>query len=114
MKPRWPILAARCTLRRGGGEPVFSLSDTLQLGKKYLQSSEPLAMIYFVTKTCNATCAHCFYWESLNKARPKELTIPEIERIAQQLGRLLYLVSRRELRTETRRLRSFGVRGAAE
>lgn len=50
-----------------------------------------MAMIYFVTKSCNCTCAHCFYWESLNKPRPKELTLAEIDKITESLGPLLYL-----------------------
>lgn len=70
---------------------MHNLTDTLALGRKYLVDAEPLAMIYFVTKTCNCSCAHCFYWESLNKPRPHELTLAELEKIADGLGRLLYL-----------------------
>lgn len=58
---------------------------------KYFSNAQPIALIYFVTKTCNCTCAHCFYWESLNKPRPKELTLEEIEKIAESLGNLLYV-----------------------
>lgn len=67
------------------------LSEWASLGRKYFVEAEPLAMIYFVTKTCNCSCAHCFYWESLNKPRPKELTLGELEKITSQLGKLLYL-----------------------
>lgn len=65
--------------------------DCLELGRKFLWANEPLAMIYFVTKRCNAKCAHCFYWENLNQPRANELTLEEIDRIAGRLGRLAYL-----------------------
>lgn len=65
--------------------------DYLKLAKKYLTTAAPLSLIYFVTKTCNCSCAHCFYWESLNKARPNELTLDELEKIAVHLGQLLYV-----------------------
>lgn len=67
------------------------LTDSLKLGRKYFTEAEPMAMIYFVTKTCNCTCAHCFYWESLNKPRPHELTLEELDRITDSLEKLLYL-----------------------
>ncbi len=67
------------------------LTRYAQLGGKYFSDSQPLALIYFVTKSCNCSCSHCFYWESLNKPRPKELTLEEIGKIATRLGKLLYL-----------------------
>ena len=67
------------------------LQNTLDLGVKYLTGKDPMAMIYFVTKTCNAKCAHCFYWESLNARRPNELTLEEVDSISASVGRLLYL-----------------------
>lgn len=70
---------------------MLTLTDTVGLGRKYFVNAEPLAMIYFVTKTCNCTCAHCFYWESLNKPRPHELTLQELDKITESLGKLLYL-----------------------
>jgi radical SAM protein with 4Fe4S-binding SPASM domain len=51
----------------------------------------PMALIYFVTKACNCACEHCFYWQSLNKPRDKELTLDEARKIASKAGRLLYL-----------------------
>ena len=68
-----------------------NLIDSLERGRKYFVNAEPLALIYFVTKTCNCTCAHCFYWESLNKPRPNELTLKELEKVTESLGKLLYL-----------------------
>ncbi len=67
------------------------LPHSLELGRKYFTEAEPMALIYFVTKTCNCTCAHCFYWESLNQPRPNELTLQELDKITNSLGRLLYL-----------------------
>lgn len=68
-----------------------NINEVINFGKKYVGEANPLAMIYFVTKACNCTCAHCFYWESLNKPRPKELTLEEIDKITDSLGKLLYL-----------------------
>ena len=65
--------------------------DYFKLGRKYFSKHQPLAMIYFVTKRCNAKCAHCFYWDDLNKTNLNELKIGEIERIADSTGKLLYL-----------------------
>ena len=67
------------------------LQNVLDLGAKYLTGNDPMAMIYFVTKRCNAKCAHCFYWESLNARRPNELKLEELESITASIGRLLYL-----------------------
>lgn len=69
----------------------MNITDYSKLGQKYFVEARPLALIYFVTKTCNCICAHCFYWESLNKPRPKELTLDEIDKIADSLGKLLYV-----------------------
>ena len=70
---------------------MTSVTDLTKLGRKYFVNGEPLALIYFVTKSCNCSCAHCFYWESLNKPRPKELTLEELDKITTHLGKLLYL-----------------------
>lgn len=50
-----------------------------------------MALIYFVTNRCNASCKHCFYWDNLNKNYSHELTVPEIDKIAAGVGRLAYL-----------------------
>ena len=70
---------------------MSTLTNWAETGRKYFTSAEPLALIYFVTKSCNCSCSHCFYWESLNKPRPRELTLREIEKIGDSLGKLLYL-----------------------
>lgn len=67
------------------------LKNWTELGHKHFADADPMAMIYFVTKACNCSCAHCFYWESLNKPRSKELTLEELEKITSGLGKLLYL-----------------------
>ncbi len=51
----------------------------------------PMALVYFVTKACNCACAHCFYWESLNNPRDRELSLDEIRKIAAKTGQILYL-----------------------
>ncbi len=65
--------------------------EPLRFCRKYFSKYQPLAMIYFVTRLCNAKCAHCFYWEDLNKTHTNELKIDELERIANNIGKLLYL-----------------------
>jgi radical SAM protein with 4Fe4S-binding SPASM domain len=65
--------------------------EPLKFCRKYFSKCQPLAMIYFVTKLCNAKCAHCFYWESINKPCLNELKINELEKIANSVGKLLYL-----------------------
>lgn len=69
----------------------MNLKNIWDLGIKFAAGSRPMALIYFVTKRCNASCAHCFYWESLTERRPNELSIDELEKISADIGRLLYL-----------------------
>jgi MoaA/NifB/PqqE/SkfB family radical SAM enzyme len=61
----------------------------LDIIKKYIFRSKPLALNYFVTSSCNGRCRHCFY--DTNTDGPKELDISEIERFAKSLDSLLYL-----------------------
>ncbi len=51
----------------------------------------PVHFTFFVTSRCNARCGHCFYWDPPNKDPDKELRLDEIERVAAQLGPLLWL-----------------------
>jgi MoaA/NifB/PqqE/SkfB family radical SAM enzyme len=46
----------------------------------------PPFLILFVNSTCNQTCEHCFYWRNLN--RRDDLTIDEIRRLSESLGRI--------------------------
>jgi MoaA/NifB/PqqE/SkfB family radical SAM enzyme len=40
---------------------------------------------FFVTYRCNARCRTCFYWQELNNKAKKELSLEEIERLAQTM-----------------------------
>jgi MoaA/NifB/PqqE/SkfB family radical SAM enzyme len=44
----------------------------------------PPLLILFVNSLCNLSCAHCFYWRSLNGR--DDLTFAEIESLARELG----------------------------
>jgi MoaA/NifB/PqqE/SkfB family radical SAM enzyme len=48
----------------------------------------PIYLIYFVTSKCMGRCAHCFYWEQLNREE-KPLSVEEADRVASSMGRLL-------------------------
>lgn len=55
----------------------------LALGRDWLLPGDALAQwTHFVTSTCNARCAHCFY--PINQ-KNDELTLEEIDRLAQSL-----------------------------
>lgn len=49
----------------------------------------PRHLILHVTSRCNARCGMCFAWQRLNKN--KDLTLKEIEKIAQELKGLIFL-----------------------
>ena len=56
------------------------LRHALALGRDWLFPGEPLAQwTHFVTSTCNAKCAHCFY--PINQ-KNNELTLEEIDKLA--------------------------------
>jgi MoaA/NifB/PqqE/SkfB family radical SAM enzyme len=46
----------------------------------------PPFLILFINSTCNQTCEHCFYWKNLN--RRDDLTVDEIRRLSESLGRI--------------------------
>lgn len=50
---------------------------------------DPLQFIFFITSRCNLRCHHCFYSEKLNHAK-NELSLKEIEKISESMGRLLW------------------------
>jgi len=52
----------------------------------------PIYLILFVTERCNARCKHCFVNVPDNKRIKEELTLQEIEKISNRMGRLLYLL----------------------
>jgi len=51
----------------------------------------PEYITFFVTNKCNARCEHCFYWKELNSPL-KELSLDEIEKIAQAIDEFSFLV----------------------
>jgi cellulose synthase/poly-beta-1,6-N-acetylglucosamine synthase-like glycosyltransferase/MoaA/NifB/PqqE/SkfB family radical SAM enzyme len=61
------------------------------LRRAFFPDGLPIQLTFFVTSQCNAKCAHCFYGEQLNQPLARELTLPEIERVARGLPRLLWV-----------------------
>jgi radical SAM protein with 4Fe4S-binding SPASM domain len=53
----------------------------------------PIQLTFFLTRRCNARCPFCFYISNQDLAASPagELSLPEIEKIAPQLGKLLWL-----------------------
>ncbi len=53
----------------------------------------PIQLTLFLTRRCNARCPFCFYISKNNQAvtPADEISLPEIEKIAPQLGKLLWL-----------------------
>lgn len=53
----------------------------------------PIQLTYFVTRRCNAHCPFCFYLQGAQPPAPRapELDLDEIERLARNLGSLLWL-----------------------
>jgi len=58
-----------------------------------LWKRKPIQFTFFLTRRCNAKCPFCFYISKQDAVVPasQELSIDEIERIAPQLGKLLWL-----------------------
>ena len=52
---------------------------------------KPVHVTFFVTKICNAACPFCFYIWREDGPAPGELTLPEIEKVADSLPNLLWL-----------------------
>ncbi len=57
------------------------------------RSALPQTLVFFVTSRCNARCSFCLYWDQINDPVPRsrELTVAEVERIADAYGPLHYL-----------------------
>jgi MoaA/NifB/PqqE/SkfB family radical SAM enzyme len=49
----------------------------------------PVFVMMFVTNRCDARCRCCFYWRHLNRNDEDELSIDEIDALAQSLGPIL-------------------------
>jgi MoaA/NifB/PqqE/SkfB family radical SAM enzyme len=57
-----------------------------------LFSRTPPYLVFFVTSRCDARCVTCFNWRNLNSKRTdQELTLQEIERIADSCKRSVFL-----------------------
>jgi radical SAM protein with 4Fe4S-binding SPASM domain len=58
-----------------------------------LWKNRPIQFTFFLTRRCNAKCPFCFYISKQDRAAApaNELSLAEIERIAPQLGKLLWL-----------------------
>lgn len=50
---------------------------------------KPVFVMFYVTHRCNARCQHCFFWRELNQDPQAELTLGEIDVLAQKLGPVL-------------------------
>jgi len=57
---------------------------------KFLVSDVPSYMIFWVTQNCNARCAFCFNFEE-NLKKNHDLTVAEVERIADRFPHIKYL-----------------------
>jgi len=72
--------------------PGVYLRDYLRVLKRLIFPSgreTPLQVILFITSRCNARCGHCFYWRELD--RGKDLTLGEIKKISDSLGKIFSL-----------------------
>lgn len=58
-----------------------------------LWKNSPIQFTFFLTRRCNAKCPFCFYInrQGQDPAHPPELSLAEIEKVAPQLGTLLWL-----------------------
>ena len=58
-----------------------------------LWKNRPIQFTFFLTRRCNARCPFCFYISKQDQtaASANELSLAEIEKIAPQLGKLLWL-----------------------
>lgn len=61
------------------------------LPRVFYSKGDPLQFIFFITSKCNLRCQHCFYLENLNQQPKNELSLKEIEKISQSMGKLLWL-----------------------
>ena len=67
------------------------LRDIRWVQRAFRPSGLPIQLTFFVTSQCNAKCSHCFYGTQLNQPLERELTLPEIARIASGLPRMVWV-----------------------
>lgn len=78
---------------RGLPSPLQRLAVAAYISNKRRRLTKlttPSTLIFFVTTRCNARCAHCFYWNELNRPT-EELSLDEIEKISASLNTPIYL-----------------------
>ena len=69
----------------------IGLGRFAKIASSFFWKSPPY-LIMFITSRCNSKCRHCFYWKQIKEsAQKRELTLEEIEKIAKNYGKLLYL-----------------------
>jgi len=69
--------------------------DYLPFGKKvfFKRGSSPIYLVLFITDRCNARCKHCLLADGVHKPdKSMELTIDEIELLAQKMDPLMFLL----------------------
>lgn len=74
--------------------PTKSVRETAKYAAgltKIWDEDTPSQLIFFVTNKCNGHCRHCFYWNEINGKKSDELSLSEIEKISELMGRLLWL-----------------------
>src|SRR5688500_19366188 len=69
----------------------MTLGDARWIRRAVHPGGLPVQLTFFVTSRCNAKCSHCFYGEQLNQPAERELTLPEIARVARGLPRMLWV-----------------------
>lgn len=68
------------------------LADSISYGSHiFKKSGPPVQLTYFITSRCNLRCSHCFYWKELDSDHTHELSVAEVEKIADSLPRILVL-----------------------
>ncbi len=77
---------------RTDGSLRQSLSRAREALKSYLDPRQVGYLILYVTNRCNFRCPFCFYIAEIDKgAKPDELTLDELRRVARRIGPLLQL-----------------------
>ncbi|HEX05237.1 MAG TPA: radical SAM protein, partial [Bacteroidetes bacterium] len=70
------------------GGRISAITSNLRALGRMMQPGRPHRPVYlllFVTNSCHARCAHCFYWRETNKP-VQTLSLPEIDSLCASLG----------------------------
>jgi len=61
--------------------------------RMFIKRGHPLYLVFFVTDRCNARCRHCLFGDgSVFPDVAGELSLDEIERLTEKMGRLMFLL----------------------